>query len=724
MAGKLKSLMISNKISNWVCLKNFASICGAICAQNYPEIDQKLVNRTEIDPRIQFLKNDLCPDNLIRVLDKTHDLNSAIRVFKWASLQKQFSHTAGTYSKIVSKLGLAGNVDEMEGFCSEMVKFRGGDEALGAVLDVFVSNGRLDEAMRVVLVLNSRRFKLCLRKWNNVLSGLVDGKRGFRDVMLMYKEMVKSGTVPDVDTLNNLIKALFDANMVDKALDQFRRMNKKRCVPNCRTFEIVIYGLLMSNRVDESVCVMNEMFEDGVIPDLSFCNKVIPLFSKENKLEQVMKLFDVIKSLDYELDFSTYESLINCLCLNMRISEAIELFDKMRNSGFNTSADVLMDLLNACCKLGKLDEGRKLLDDNQVVDTSPYNVMIRGYCDARRFLAAKDLLQKTLLMNVADDLSFNILFQGLCFAMFVNQAREVLGKMIISSHVPDSTTYSAFVTGECYLGKYNEALNLFQHVAENDGILDPYSYGELIKGLCKLEKFQEATEVFMYMSLRNSVLQSSQFSLLIEGLCATAKVDEAMKVLNFGHIHQNPVIISAYSSIMRCLLKLNRPNNSLFMLPQILKRGLVLDTETYCILIQCVIAMCETKYCVSFLNLMVGEDLVPDHETLASALPHFAYHSKLQTIWVSVDKLCRESQVIDSDMFNLLINGLYKEGFKTEACRLLDYMLEKGWVPDASTHGLLIGSHSVDTEPKLLKPDNFVMEDEVSSILCEGLGET
>jgi hypothetical protein len=39
----------------------------------------------------------------------------------------------------------------------------------------------------------------------------------------------------------------------------------------------------------------------------------------------------------------------------------------------------------------------------------------------------------------------------------------------------------------------------------------------------------------------------------------------------------------------------------------------------------------------------------------------------------------------------MLINDFWKEGNKLVACHLLDLMWEKGWVPDSTTDGLLIG---------------------------------
>jgi len=295
MAVKLSSLAISKRIPKWVNQNAFiSSVSCANSIEIFPENNQNPPNSSDFEQNFQFLRNKLSPDNLIRVLDNTSDLNSAVRIFKWAALQKRFCHTADTYYRIILKLGMAGNVKEMEGFCQNMVKDRcpGVEEAFVALIDTFVKHCRLSETIRVIVNMNSGGFKPSIDTFNAVLAALVDEKREFQDVMFVYKEMVKAGIVPSVDTLNHLLEALFETNNVQSALDQFRRMNKKGCNPNSRTFEIVIKGLVEKSRVDEAVIVLGEMSELGCQPGLSFYTCTIPLFCREISLRRELGCLD------------------------------------------------------------------------------------------------------------------------------------------------------------------------------------------------------------------------------------------------------------------------------------------------------------------------------------------------------------------------------------------------------------------------------------------------
>uniref|UniRef100_A0A2N9HZR6 Pentacotripeptide-repeat region of PRORP domain-containing protein n=1 Tax=Fagus sylvatica TaxID=28930 RepID=A0A2N9HZR6_FAGSY len=654
MAVKLSPLAISKRIPKWVSLNAFiSSVSCANSIEIFPENNQNPLNSSEFEQNFHFLRNKLGPDNLIRVLDNTSDLNSAVRIFKWASLQKRFQHNPDTYYWIILKLGLAGNVKEMEGFCVNMVKDRcpGVEEKLVALIDTFVRHGRSSEAIRVLVNMNLGGYKPSIDTFNAVLGAVVEEKRDFQDVMFVYKEIVKAGIVPTVDTLNHLLEALFETNKAESALDQFRRMNKKGCNPNSRTFEIVIKGLVEKNRVDEAVNVLGEMLELGCQPDLSFYTCTIPLFCWENKPGEGIRLFRLMRASNFVPDSLIYEGLIRCLCENLLLDDALNIFKEMISSDINPVDNVFLDIVNGLCKLGKINEAIKLLEDNDVSETSLHNILLEVCCSSRKFLVAKGLLEKMSERNIANCESWNILVRWLCEngAVFVR--------------------FSA----KCW-------------------ILDSESYSELVEGLCWVERTLEATEVFYYMSNNRCSLQSSSFDMLIKGICATAKVDQAIKLWQLAYYSGTSCNNATYGTIMLELYKLDKAKEVLVVFSQMLTRGCSLDQEVYSILIQSMSSLNRIKECVFYFNMMVNEGLAPDSKRLFDLLLCIANHSQLCMVSSAINELISNSEILNPEIYNILINGFWKEGNKREARRLLDLMLEKGWVPDATTHGLLVGS--------------------------------
>lgn len=120
--------------------------------------------------------------------------------------------------------------------------------------------------------------------------------------------------------------------------------------------------------------------------------------------------------------------------------------------------------------------------------------------------------------------------------------------------------------------------------------------------------------------------------------------------------------------------------------------------------------------------MMVNNGLIPDADRLFDQLSFIANHSQLTMISSAIDRIS-DGEILNPAMYSILITGLLKEGKEREAHRLLDSMLEKGWVPDATTHNLLIGSDVREGRGQAMLFDNSTAEDSVSNILAEGLGD-
>ncbi|XVE89498.1 hypothetical protein DITRI_Ditri20bG0001500 [Diplodiscus trichospermus] len=352
MLLKFSTLKFSNKLPRCFNLPGrYLSIAYANTLQLKPETDNTPPHLDNFEAKVRFLRNNLYPDSLILVLDKTQDLSSAVKIFKWAALQKRFNHTADTYYHIILKLGLAGNIKEMDDFCLNLArdKCQGTEDALASLIDTFVRHSRLNEAIRVVVNMTLGGYNPSVNIFNDLLGALVKKKNDFQHVLFVYKEMVKAGVVPTVDTLNSLIEVLFETRRVESALDQFRRMRKKGCIPNVRTFEIVIKGLTLNDRVDDAVLILHEMWELGCQPDLSFYTCIAPLFCQENRLNEGIQLFRQMRASNLAPDSLTCKELIHCLCMNLHLDEATEILEEMIENHEIPFVDSFVDIVNGFC---------------------------------------------------------------------------------------------------------------------------------------------------------------------------------------------------------------------------------------------------------------------------------------------------------------------------------------------------------------------------------------
>ncbi|KAK4739447.1 hypothetical protein R3W88_003144 [Solanum pinnatisectum] len=725
MVTTFSTLVLSKKIPKWVWSKPyFSSISGACRIQNNPESNQPSTSSSDFETKIQFLKHKLHPETLAGVLDSTADLDSSLKLFKWASLQKRFHHSADTYFQIILKLGMAGKVDEIEGFCNEMVKDKcpNFEQVLLDLLDIFVRNSRLSEALCVLSCINLCTLNPCISVFNQLLGALVMEKKEFKDVLFVYKEIVKAGIGPNIDTLNSLIEALFSADRADAALDQYKRLHKKGCSPNGRTFQIIIGELVARGRVDEALVILDDMFRIRCEPDYSsFYAHIIPLFCDMNKLDIVRRLFSVMRASKVLPDSSTYGAMIKCLCWNLLVDDAVKLVDEMVYNDVRPDDDVFMSIIDGLCELNMLSEAKEFLNDKEVASVLPYNALLEAILNDGTFNMARDLFDEMFERNITDHCSWNIMIQYLCDNKRLKDALKYLARMIVSSVSLDSSTYSALIVGYCKLGECENALALFHQLRSKSGLLDLVSYAQLIECLCQKEEIQEATEVFCFMSTKRYALQSTSFGKLMDGLCASGYTVRAIKLLPIAYYCGTLSSPSAYNSIMQGLFSLGRASDLFMVLSRMVVDGCKLDGETYCIIIQSMISLGHIEKSALLLDMMLSQGLLPNLETLSKLLEYLVDNTQVRMIFSSIDKLVSEFKVVDSAMYNMLINSLLKEGYKDKASFLLDLMLEKGWVPGASTHVLLVGSR-VEDETDTQNP-SCDTQDNVGNILAEGLGK-
>ena len=222
--------------------------------------------------------------------------------------------------------------------------------------------------------------------------------------------------------------------------------------------------------------------------------------------------------------------------------------------------------------------------------------------------------------------------------------------------------------------------------------------------------------------MKRCSLHSLSFYKLIKCVCDSGQVNQAISLWQLAYFCGISCCIVTHTTIMRELSKSRSAEDLLAFLSQMLMVGSNINVEAYCILIQSMSKQKKVKECVLFFNMKVNEGLIPDPDRLFDQLSFITNHSQLSMISSAIDRIS-DGDILNPAMFGFLITVLLKEGKEHEARQLLDSMLEKGWLPDATTHYLLIGS-DVRERSKTMLFDNSASLDSVSNIPAEGLGDT
>ncbi|OWM72380.1 hypothetical protein CDL15_Pgr018265 [Punica granatum] len=263
---------------------------------------------------------------------------------------------------------------------------------------------------------------------------------------------------------------------------------------------------------------------------------------------------------------------------------------------------------------------------------------------------AKELLEQTCERDIVDCDSWNILIRWLCGHFKLKQALQVLGKMVVASLVPDSSTHSALILGYSKLGLHDDAIKLFDRVCASCWLLDPLSHSELIKSLCAIGRTLEAAEVFRYMSVKKHPLESCSFNMLMKAIFDTRGIHEARKMLTLAAECGVSFSDETYTVMLDGLSE--KPKYQFIVLAQMVVRGFGISREAYAILIRgAMSSLSQAKEAVLLFNLMVTEGMIPESESLLDLLSIFAGHSQLHKISCSIVELLSTHEVLNSDMY-------------------------------------------------------------------------
>ncbi|MFQ6643297.1 hypothetical protein Gotur_018594, partial [Gossypium turneri] len=131
-----------------------------------------------------------------------------------------------------------------------------------------------------------------------------------------------------------------------------------------------------------------------------------------------------------------------------------------------------------------------------------YNIMINGYCKAKRLDKAMELFHEisqtglipdtvtysTLMQAMRNSgvelniVSYSILIDGLCKTGHIKVAKELFCELSINGLKPNVYAYAIMINGFCKEGLPDEAYQLFRSMEDNDCLPNSCCYNVMIQG--------------------------------------------------------------------------------------------------------------------------------------------------------------------------------------------------------------------------------------------------
>lgn len=310
---------------------------------------------------------------------------------------------------------------------------------------------------------------------------------------LMKEIGEKKEGILNTESLNELISLFSKLGKGKAGLEVFNKFEEFECVPNAETYFLTIEALSRRAMVDWAWSVCEKMLNVGSLPDSEKIGKIITFFCKVGKARDAHSVYLSAKGMNKCPPQSSINFLISSLC---RKDETVKL-------------------------------GVEMLDDFEgevrKYAIKPFLSVIVGLCRIKDVDEAKNLLNKMIDTGPPpSNAVFNLIINCLSKAGDMEEAVKMMKLMKTMGLKPDVYTYSVIMSGYAKGGMMDEACKVLSEAKKKHSKLSPVTYHILIRCYCKLENFDKALELITEMKDFGVTPNADEYNKLIQSLCLKA----------------------------------------------------------------------------------------------------------------------------------------------------------------------------------------------------------
>ncbi|XP_031480764.1 pentatricopeptide repeat-containing protein At3g25210, mitochondrial [Nymphaea colorata] len=280
------------------------------------------------------------PEEVDEVLRSQIDPDLAFDIFRWTAQQRNYKHTHRTYETIITISFNGKRFDRFDALVDEVMAgaCSGSFSLFNTIISSHCRRNHLNRAIDVFKKM--QKFPDCRATLETYTTLLVTLLRKFYRVNICYaylhtvrsllKHMNASGVIPDILTLNLIIKAYSRCLQMDEAIRIFREMSLYKCEPNSYTYSYITKGLCEKGRISQAVSFYEEMREKGFVPSSSTYMALICSLALEGRLDDGIEVMFHMLNNSMAPDFLTYKTVLEGLGREGREEEAFRLLEELR----------------------------------------------------------------------------------------------------------------------------------------------------------------------------------------------------------------------------------------------------------------------------------------------------------------------------------------------------------------------------------------------------------
>ncbi|XP_042944494.1 pentatricopeptide repeat-containing protein At3g22670, mitochondrial [Carya illinoinensis] len=342
---------------------------------------------------------------------------------------------------------------------------------------------------------------------------------------------------------------------------------------------------------------------------------MVDILGKSKKFHYMWELVEEMNQLGGYVTLVTMSKVMRRLARAGRYNEAVEAFRNMVRFGVNkdtTAMDVLMDAL---AKENSVEHARDVFlefKDAIPVNSQSFNILIHGWCKARKLDHAKKAMEDMEKHGFRPDVfSYNCFVEAYGREKNFRKVDGILDEMKENGCMPNVVTYTIVMHALGKASQVSEALEVYEKMKRNDCVPDASFYSSLIFILGKAGRLKDAHELFEDMKKQGVSRDVLTYNTLISCSCMHSQEETALKLLQKMEEDSCKPDLKTYAPLLKMCCRKKRMKLLYFLLDHMFRNDISIEVGTYSLLVSELCKSGKLEQACLFFEEMVSKGMVP-----------------------------------------------------------------------------------------------------------------
>ncbi|XP_010511582.1 PREDICTED: pentatricopeptide repeat-containing protein At3g22670, mitochondrial [Camelina sativa] len=357
-------------------------------------------------------------------------------------------------------------------------------------------------------------------------------------------------------------------------------------------------------------------------------NAMVDVLGKCRSFDLMWELVDEMKKKKKSdesglVTLDTMSKVMRRLAKSGKYSEAVDAFLGMEMSyGVKTDTIAMNSLMDALVKENSIEHAHevflKLLDTIKP-DARTFNILIHGFCKARKFDDARKMMDLMKVTEFTPDVvTYTSFVEAYCKEGDFRRVNEILEEMRESGSNPNVVTYTIVMHSLGKSKQVAEALGVYEKMKEDGCVPDAKFYSSLIHILSKTGRFKDAAEIFEDMTNQGVSRDVLVYNTMISAALHHSRDEMALRLLKRMEDEEEESCspnVETYAPLLKMCCHKKKMKLLGILLHHMVKNDVSIDVSTYILLIRGLCMSGKVEEACLFFEEAVRKGMVPRDST-------------------------------------------------------------------------------------------------------------